>query len=49
MIDPASKIWVVVGVFAIIITGIAGFLIFLERKLDRIEKKLDQVEKELEK
>ena len=44
MIDPESKMLVVVGVFAIIITGIALFLFYLERKLSRLEKKIDSME-----
>jgi CcmD family protein len=44
MMEIHGKIYVVVMVVAIIFTGIAMFLFYLDRKLARMEKKIDSLE-----
>ncbi len=38
----AGKIWVVVGVIAIIFVGLLIFLIGMERKLNRLERRISE-------
>jgi len=44
MIESGEKMIVVVMVLSIILAGIAAFLFFLERRLDKAEKKLGELE-----
>jgi hypothetical protein len=44
MLDPESKIYVVVFVFSLIIIGIALFLFYLEYRLRKSEKRLKNIE-----
>ncbi|MBW6497756.1 MAG: hypothetical protein K0B09_05170 [Bacteroidales bacterium] len=44
MIASGDKMIVVVMVLAIILIGIAAFLLYLERRLDKAEKKLRELE-----
>lgn len=37
-----DKLFVVIIVMAIILLGIAGYLVSMERKVKRLEKKLDE-------
>lgn len=39
----SGKIYVVVGVLVIIFIGIVGFLIHLERKLNKLEKHIENI------
>ena len=43
MLDPESKIYVVVFVFSVIILGIALFLFYLENRLSKSEKRLKDI------
>lgn len=36
----SGKIYVVIGVVTIILVGLFGYLIYIDRKISRIEKKL---------
>ncbi len=44
MIEPGEKMMVVVMVLSLILLGLAGFLFYLERRLDKAEKKLREIE-----
>lgn len=46
MIESGEKMIVVVIVLSVILLGIAAFLFYLERRLDRAEKKLRELENE---
>ncbi len=46
MLDPESKIFVVVFVFSVIIIGIALFLFYLEYRLRKSEKRIKNIEAE---
>lgn len=37
-----GKIYVVVTILAVIIAGLAGYLVMIDRKTTRLEKKLDE-------
>jgi len=45
MMDAQGKIYVVALVLALIFAGIATYLFYLDKKLNRMEKKLDSLEK----
>jgi CcmD family protein len=49
MIESGEKMIVVVIVLSVILIGIAAFLFYLERRLDRAEKKLHELESEKQK
>ncbi len=44
MIESGEKMIVVVMVLSIILAGIAAFLFYLERRLNKAEKKLGELE-----
>lgn len=46
MMEVHGKIYVVALVLALIFTGLAIFLFYLDRKLSRIEKKADEALKQ---
>lgn len=48
MTEIHGKIYVVAIVLAVIFAGLAMFLFYIERKLDRMEKKIMEIEEERE-
>ena len=40
-----NKMFVVVGVIALIFAGITAYLVYLDRKLNRIRKQMDEINK----
>jgi len=48
MTEIHGKIYVVAIVLAVIFAGLAIFLFYIERKLDRMEKKIMEIEEERE-
>jgi CcmD family protein len=46
MMEIHGKIYVVALVLAVIFMGLAMFLFYLERRLDKAEKKISQMEKD---
>jgi CcmD family protein len=44
--EAYGKIFVVVAVLAVIFTGIAAYLFYLDQKLNKMEKRLKEIEED---